>query len=158
MIEETPDWATDLTEVEPKPRRTAENPQAERATTQATKKSAATDSIYDGFGYVPWNFRFEAFSRRDGIDGACQLVEWMLYGQNKTWWGSSQETTYQKKLAEHKEYWARFTTANADYSAERIARELKEIWTFPIRCGRQWSAATIAATVQELDLDLGAPL
>ena len=95
-----------------------------------------------------------AMQHRDGLDSFCQWIEWRQCGQHGGWWDAEREHCYQTARQAEMAYWREFRTPTADFSSEWITKSLQYIWTFPIRFGRQWSAATLDLAVRELGLDI----
>jgi hypothetical protein len=95
-----------------------------------------------------------ALSHRDGIDGICAVVEWIQHLRNTGQSNDAREALYQKHLKAEIEYWRLFATPDAKRDAERVKKALAELWTYPLKLGRQWSAATITLAVSELGLEV----
>lgn len=79
-----------------------------------------------------------AMIRRDDF---CQLLTWRQAGATGNFWDGEKEQRYQAALHIERDYWKSFGT-----------RESAEFWTYPIKVGGQWAAATLALAASELGL------
>jgi hypothetical protein len=111
----------------------------------------------EGYGYQslplspddPHNVE-TARQHRDGIDGFCSLLEWRL--SNGAHWNSTHELEYQARRQKEIAFWRAFLTPNENFPAASMRRRLRELWSWPIKYGRRWSATTIATAITELEL------
>jgi hypothetical protein len=102
--------------------------------------------------------RSAAYGRRDGVDSFLGATEWILRLRNTGQSNPEREQFYEKYRQSELAFWREFQTPTDKISAEWIAKTLREIWTFPPICGRQWADATLCTARQELGIDIGGSL